>query len=344
MPEDKIVTDRWYTRSGGWPGFDKDAQVIDLFTDRNRLAIAIILDHIKSVDNKEIANQLKFNLISSLIRSSNRMYTTSVVKSYYQVPSVGKVQNVWSVFKRKFNNLQKSKKQLLRNAKIESKRDLEDKLKVYNLDARNIPVEDSSVDYVFFDPPYGSQVGYYELNLFYSAWLKEYSEDFENEIIIPMETDDEDEYVDKWGEMIDSVVSESGRILKDGGYLTIAFHSKYNKIWNKLIGVFEDNNFVFKDFVDFDRGTTIHTNRLSDTNVKSAFVTFLNTKERSIRSRTGDNGHSKEEIKSHLKNSLDLLEADFRRVRDEVVRAVYERDLGSVPSEEEIRSMLDDIS
>jgi 16S rRNA G966 N2-methylase RsmD len=50
------------------------------------------------------------------------------------------------------------------------------------------------VDYVFLDPPYSSHVGYYELNLFYSAWLRDESGEFDEAVIIQIEADEDTEY------------------------------------------------------------------------------------------------------------------------------------------------------
>ena len=44
--------------------------------------------------------------------------------------------------------------------------------KVINGDARNLPLEDASVDCVVFDPPYEENVCYAELSDFFYVWLK----------------------------------------------------------------------------------------------------------------------------------------------------------------------------
>ncbi|MDL0190773.1 hypothetical protein, partial [Clostridioides difficile] len=67
-------------------------------------------------------------------------------------------------------------------------------------------------------------VPYAELNLFYSAWLKE-EEDLENEVIIPMDYDKKPEYVKEWGTQIENAFSEVYRVLKPGSYFTIVFQS-----------------------------------------------------------------------------------------------------------------------
>jgi len=347
IPDDQIVTDRWYTRESSWPGFEKGSKVVDLFTERNQLALAILNEAIEQIEDPDIRSQAKFAFLGSLIRSSNRMYETSVVKTYYQIPSVGKVQNVWTVFERKFDTLVKSRDQLREISSLEIPEDLHDWVRVLNQDAKDLSIPDDSVDYVFLDPPYGSQVGYYELNLFYSAWLRDRSENFDEEIIIPMETDDDPEYAKKWGEMMEPVLRETKRVLKPGRYLTLLFHSKSDEIWNELRRIlFEELDLRYIGYLDSERGTTIHTNRLSDTNLKSAYITF--------QKREGDSNVSVEEdlsgeeqmvLERELEPYITKKDSyDLREVRDEVVRIVHEQQLSHIPSEEEIKEMADSIS
>jgi DNA modification methylase/DNA-directed RNA polymerase subunit RPC12/RpoP len=343
IPQDEIVTDRWYTRESSWPGFAKGARVVDLFTDRNRLALAMLNNSIENIEEPDIQSQLKFVFVASLIRSSNRMYETSVVKTYYQVPSVGKVQNVWTVFERKFKTLVQSRNQLREITPLQSPENLTDWIRVLRRDATNLPLPKNSVDYVFLDPPYGSQVGYYELNLFYSAWLREQSEEFDGEVIIPMETDDDPQYAEKWGQMMEPILREAKRTLKPGRYMTLLFHSKSDEIWNELRRImFEELDFRYIGYIDSERGTTIHTNRLSDTNLKSAYITF---QKREGESNITLNQSLSEEEKATLRQELKVYaenngEHSLRELRDEVIRIVHEEQLGHVPSEEEIEEII----
>jgi DNA modification methylase/DNA-directed RNA polymerase subunit RPC12/RpoP len=346
IPQDKIVTDRWYTRESSWPGFEKGSRVVDLFTKRNRLALGMLNDTIEKVENPDIRSQLKFVFMASLIRSSNRMYETSVVKTYYQIPSVGKVQNVWTVFERKFNTLVQSRDQLREISQLQSPEDLIDRVRVLRQNAGDLPLPKNSVDYVFLDPPYGSQVGYYELNLFYSAWLRNSSEDFDEEVIIPMETDDDPEYAKKWGQMMKPILGEAKRCLKPGRYMTLLFHSKSDDIWNELRRLmFEELDFRYIGYLDSERGTTIHTNRLSDTNLKSAYITFQKREGESNISLNQDLTDDeridlRQRLKEYVQNNGNH---SVRELRDEVIRIVHEEKMGHVPSEEEIERIVESI-
>jgi 16S rRNA G966 N2-methylase RsmD/DNA-directed RNA polymerase subunit RPC12/RpoP len=337
IPSTRIVTDRCYTRKGSWPGFEKGAFVSDLFSPINLWALALLHYHISQINNSSLRHLMLFTFIGSLIRASKRMYTTSVVKTYYQVPPVGKEQNVISVFERKFNDLVKAKTQQNR---LVRQVDLEKSVRVYEWDARNLPLPDECVDYVFLDPPYGGQVPYFELNLFYSAWLNK-EEPWDIEIIIPMETDDDPYYVNIWAESMTQVFREIYRVLKPGRFFTLMFHSRSDLIWNKLqeivfTAIGKNKGFDYKFIHSKERGTTFHINQKDSTNPKTAFITYQKP--------------LKEKLKRAVENEkkLDWEELILKRIRplgkrislwdaqNEVILYIHEKGIFDVPSSIEI--------
>lgn len=341
IPSTKIVTDRCYTRKGSWPGFEKGASVSELFSPINLWALALLHHHISQINNCSLRHLMLFTFIGSLIRASKRMYTTSVVKTYYQVPSVGKEQNVISVFNRKFNDLIRAKNQQNR---VMRGVDLEKSVRVYNWDARNLPLPDESIDYVFLDPPYGGQVPYFELNLFYSAWLKE-EEPWDNEIIIPMETDDDPRYVNNWAELITPAFEEIYRVLKPGRLFTLMFHSRSDLIWNKLqeivfSGIGKNKGFDYKFIHSKERGTTFHINQKDSTNPKTAFITYQKPFEKKTK-RNLEKSRKIDWEELILKRILPLgKRISLWDVQNEVILYVYEKGIFDVPSSIEILANL----
>lgn len=336
-PSAKIVADRCYTRKGSWPGFKKGAPVSHLFSPMNLWALALLRRHIIQITNPSLHHLMLFTLLGSLVRSSKRMYTTSVVKTYYQVPSVGKEQNVLLVFERKFKDLIKAKKH---QGRIMGRIDLAKSVRVYEWDARNPPLPDKSVDYVFLDPPYGGQVPYFELNLFYSAWLNK-EERWHDEVVIPMETDDDPYYVDVWAELITPVFQQVYRVLKPGRFFTLMFHSRSDLIWNKLQEIIftkigKNKGFRYKFIHSKDRGTTFHINQKDSTNPKTAFVTYQKPLEERIKGIPEKKTRIdwKELVSGRvlpLGNRVSLWD-----VQNEVILYVHEKGVFDVPSSIEI--------
>lgn len=334
-PKTPIVYNRSYPRTGGWPGFPIDSTVDDLFPKKNLLALKILNSYIEEkIVNQKVQQFFKFVFTEILFRVSKRLFVTSGIKTVYHIPPVGKEQNVLTVFDRKFKSIVKAKIYL--NQEI-SKNNAQGEIKIIKSNARDLPLPDNSIDYAFIDPPYGGVVPYAELNLFYSAWLRQ-KEDLENEVIIPMDYEKKPEYVSLWGNMIEQAFSEVFRVLKPGSYFTIVFQSKFNSIWNELRDVMVNRiGFEFENIVGNERAETFHTNHLNDTNPQSAFITY--------KKPLGSKKELKEKIK--IENILNYFgdtylnqERTFREIQSYVINLVHENNFEKVPSDVELEKLL----
>jgi DNA modification methylase/predicted RNA-binding Zn-ribbon protein involved in translation (DUF1610 family) len=335
-PKERIVYNRCYPRTGGWPGFPIDSTVSDLFPERNLIALKILYNYITNeILNEYNKNFFLFVFTESLFRSSKRLFTTSGIKNVYHVPPVGKEQNVLAVFDRKYKTILKAKNFISSNLGEMNNKNLI----IEKQNAKNLPLCDNSVDYAFIDPPYGGVVPYAELNLFYSAWLKE-TEDLENEVIIPMDYEKKMDFVRDWGRQLEDAFREVYRVLKPGAYFTIVFQSKFNEIWNELRDLMINRiGFQFEKIVGNERSTTFHTNHLNDTNPQSAFITY--------RKPITDGVNSTLTIKSMDSNVFKYVSSDyfnekrsFREIQSLLINLVHELELDTIPSDSQIKNWL----
>ena len=334
-PEERIVYNRAYPRVGGWPGFPIDATVSDLFPKNNLLALKILNNYIETkITDGDVQEFLKFIFLETLFRTSSRLFTGSGIKNVYHVPPVGKEQNVLTVFKRKYKGIVDAKK-FLQN-KLNKEQTIND-IRIVKSDAKNIALPDDSIDYAFIDPPYGGMVPYAELNLFYSAWLHE-KEDLENEIMIPMDYEKKEGYVELWGSYIEKAFGEVFRVLKPGAHFTVVFHSTFNNIWNELKDIMQVRlGFEFVNIVENARGTTFHTNHINDTNPVSAFITYKKAED-------GKPHPSEINIRKSVFDIFDMhfleKERTFRAIQSQIIKLVNEYNLASVPADKDIENWL----
>ena len=325
-PSEEIVYNRCYPRVGGWPGFPIHSSVSALFPRANLLALKILNNYIETkIEDKDIAAFMKFIFTDTLFRTSSRLFTGSGIKNVYHIPPVGKEQNVLTVFKRKYRDITKAKAFLQDQIDLNESKD---RVRILKTDAKKLPLPDECVDYVFIDPPYGGMVPYAELNLFYSAWLHE-KEDLEGEIIIPMDFEKKDGYVEKWGAYIETAFGEATRVLRQGGHFTVAFHSTFSNIWNELKDIMTRRlGLEFVNIVENERGTTFHTNHINDTNPVTAFITY--------RKPVGGEEH---QIEKHHGSIFEEIPEDywetphtFREFQSEIIVLANQHDY-DVPSE-----------
>jgi rubredoxin len=89
---------------------------------------------------------------------------------------------------------------------------------------------ESSIDYVFIDPPFGSNLMYSELNLLWESWLKVRTNTQEEAIENKTQRKGPDEYRN----LMIKGFSEVFRLLKPGRWMTVEFSNTNAGIWNGI--------------------------------------------------------------------------------------------------------------
>ena len=103
-------------------------------------------------------------------------------------------------------------------------------VKVHEHSSCRVALDDTSIDYVFTDPPFGGNIPYAEVNFINEAWLGQYTDRTE-EIIV---SNDQNKTPLEYGDLLTEALAEINRILKPDGGATIVFHSASAEVWNVL--------------------------------------------------------------------------------------------------------------
>jgi len=107
-------------------------------------------------------------------------------------------------------------------------------VQVVNRSSERIALPDSSIDYVFTDPPFGDYIPYAEVNQINELWLDK-TTDRAREIII---SNAQGKSVSDYADMMGQVFSEITRVLKPDGLATVVFHSAKADVWRALSGAY----------------------------------------------------------------------------------------------------------
>ena len=102
---------------------------------------------------------------------------------------------------------------------------------------------DSSIDYIFVDPPFGDNLMYSELNCIWEAWLKVRT-NVTSEAIINKTQQKE---LIAYQELMTRAFQEGYRALKPGRWITIEFHNSKNRVWNAIQEALQKAGFVVAD-------------------------------------------------------------------------------------------------
>jgi adenine-specific DNA methylase len=113
-------------------------------------------------------------------------------------------------------------------------------VRVVNGSSTSIDLADSTIDYVFTDPPFGDYIPYAEVNQVNEAWLGALT-NRRNEAIVSRA---QGKGIAEYGALMNQVFAEVRRVLKDGARATVVFHASKPPVWEALGDAFTRSGFV----------------------------------------------------------------------------------------------------
>jgi len=112
-----------------------------------------------------------------------------------------------------------------------------------------IPIPNSSIDYIFTDPPFGWNLNYSELNFIWESWFNVFTNNKPEAIINTIQRKGLPEYQ----VLMERCFAECYRILKPGRWMTIVFHNSHNAVWNAIQEALLHAGFIVADVRTLDK-------------------------------------------------------------------------------------------
>ncbi len=110
-------------------------------------------------------------------------------------------------------------------------------------------LKDDSIDYIFIDPPFGSNIMYSDLNFIWEAWLKVITNSRQEAII----NKTQDKSLNEFKDLMQICFREFKRILKPGRWMTVEFHNSSNTVWAAIQETITQAGFVIADVRTLDK-------------------------------------------------------------------------------------------
>jgi DNA modification methylase len=215
------------------------------YTPRALHALAWLWARAQQWPDPAVKNKLLFTLTSLYQRitvfSEFRFWGGSGNIANYNVPAIMNEQNVFRAFERKANTIS----WYFKHAAVKERQ-----VQVSTQSATHLPqLPDGSVDYVFTDPPFGSNINYSEMNFLWESWLGVFTDAREEAIVNKVQQKGLVEY----SELLAAAFGEIRRVLKDNGWLTVVFHNSSEKVWTALQQAIAKAGFEIKGTQTFDK-------------------------------------------------------------------------------------------
>jgi 16S rRNA G966 N2-methylase RsmD len=217
------------------------------FSARNAIALLELWRAINNVDDARIRRKLRFAFTAILPRASKR-YQWSAQRplnaqnqTYYIAP-VYYEWNVFDLYGRKVNAAISAAAELFTaRAFVSDARHARVSYEIASADALK-HLADQSIDYVFTDPPFGSNIFYSDMNLFHEAWLGHVT-DHRSEAVVHTTGKRKNDSEVRYQNLLRGSFEEAWRVLKPGKYMSVVFGNSSGRIWGLVQRALRDAGF-----------------------------------------------------------------------------------------------------
>lgn len=241
----------------------------DFFSDRNLGMLTALRDAIASQADPAIRQKLMFAFTAILPRASKRYQWSrqrplNASNANYYVAAVFYEWNVLDLFLRKMKAIIKSD-DAIRRAR-HARRVNGDVVVSYVVgSASKLDLPDESVDYVFTDPPFGSNIFYSDMNLFQETWLAEITDHAQEAVVDRGRAKVRGE--DRYEHLLTDALSEARRVLVPDGWLSLNFSNSNGGLWALVQRAISNAGFV----LDPDRISVLDKGQRSVKGLASGF-------------------------------------------------------------------------
>ncbi len=131
-------------------------------------------------------------------------------------------------------------------------------------------IADNSIDYIFTDPPFGSNIMYSDMNFIWEAWLDIYTNIDKETIVNSVQHKTIVEYQD----LLVKTFHEYYRVLKPKRWITVEFNNSQSSIWNSIRDAIAKAGFIISQVSILDKKLGSFKQVSSDASVDKDLVIF----------------------------------------------------------------------
>lgn len=226
--------------------------VAGFFSKRNLHALAALRHCIMACSEGRVREALMFAFTAAVNRASkryqwNKKRPTNVMTGTLYISSLRYEWNVWSLFKRKAADVLRYYQRFPETKTA---------VQVYRRSATDINcIPDDSVDMVFMDPPFGSNIFYADASILWESWLGE-TTCTSSEIVVNKKNkqSSSSKDIDKYGDLMSQAFAQTARVLKPGGRAVLVFSNSDDKVWLSIQQALKTAGFETESVHMLDKG------------------------------------------------------------------------------------------
>jgi DNA modification methylase len=320
------------------------SSVADFYTARNLRALALLWREINTEKDLRVRHALAFAFTNTAwhgtrMRRFNARGGQRPLTGTLYIPQLSSEANVLEVMRNKVKQLA---------AFYRSYRPNTEPLPVISLGSATAlsVVPEGTVDYVFTDPPFGSNIFYADCNLIWESWLGGITASKTEAVVnrsLPMEQGGKS--VADYEQLMTQALREMHRVLKPGGWVTLVFHNTDPAVWRALQVASTEAGFEIETAAGLDRKQQSHKGykgRAGDEDVAhfDVVLSMRKSKRTSVRPRPAADNKAITELLREILRAAPGEKGNVQFLHSALLRKLAERgfDLGSV-SYERVREL-----
>ncbi|HOR47688.1 MAG TPA: DNA methyltransferase, partial [Caldisericia bacterium] len=207
-----------------------------LYQKRNLWIISCLFAKLKSKSLRLVFQSVVSTLSSKLVRYNFGNRGNGILTGTIYVPSLNAETIILKVFAGKVRDFSKALK-------------IREHSTINNGSCSNVPLSNSSVDYIFIDPPFGANLQYSELNLFWEGWLSVFTNNTEEAIESRAQKKGSNDY----RSLMAKCFNEAYRTLKPGRWMTVEFSNTKASVWNSIQTALTEAGFIVANVSALDK-------------------------------------------------------------------------------------------
>ncbi|MEN4011378.1 MAG: DNA methyltransferase [Bellilinea sp.] len=242
-----------------WRAAHRDQGITDsskFYTSRNLRALALLWHQTSSVQDISIRSKLQFAFTSMSVKLASRMSNVSFrgpnkinlagqLPGTLYIPALSAERNVWLLFTEKYRDVVDYAMSVSRSLVSED-------LSVSVVSATKLnEIPESSIDYIFTDPPFGSNLFYADLNFLWEAWLKSPT-DQTYEAVAHLKVKEKNT-IHSYARLMTQSFVEMYRVLKPNRWASVVFHNSDDKIWQIILDSAQSAGLELVEINSFDK-------------------------------------------------------------------------------------------
>lgn len=181
-------------------------------------------------------------------------------------------------------------------------------------------IPNDSQDYIFIDPPFGSNINYSELNFIWESWLRVITNNDPEAVENEVQKKGSAEY----RQIMTKCFKEAYRLLKPGRWMTIEFSNTKASIWNSIQTALMDAGFIVANVSALDKKQGSFKAVTTPTAVKQDLVISAYKPNGGFEERFLKEAQSEEGVWDFIRTHLKYL--PVTKQQDTVLQFVPERD------------------